>query len=323
MRERRASRAKYVWLILVTGTVIAALLFYKEQVRSAIPTVQTTVIRKMTVKETTICQGTVTAADGVKVYAPLPCVVGRLSVGVGDAVKKGDVLLEIDRDATVAKAASTGVSDDGVLRLASSFLAQTITAPSDGIVSAVHAVEGDMLTVGSPCVVLSQKNGVEIALTVRENALSKIKVGQEVAVSGVAFEREVYDGVITDISKTARTRLNGTSTETVVDAVVSLDETQVDDSLLIGLSAKASVTVDVKENVMLVPYDCVMQTENGDTVVYVMAGEDVAVRRTVKLGKELSGGIEVLSGIDDGEAVVASPDALQGDAVRVTVKETA
>lgn len=322
MRERQRGRAKYIWLLLITSVLIAALLLYEKQVENSIPVVETTVLVRADVKETTVCQGTVSATNGVEVYAPLPCVAGTLAVEVGDEVKKGDVLFEIDPEATVAAAMATAaVGSESVTELASSLIARTVTAPSDGIVSSVNIEKGELTTASTPCVVLSEGGGVEIAVAIRESAVSKIKVGQEVVVSGVAFEKEVYHGVVTSMASTARTRLNGTSTETVVDAVVTLDDSEIDDSLLIGLSARAVITVDIKKDVLVVPYDCVSQTEDGKTVVYVLSGH-TAHRRTVTLGKELANGIEVLGGLAEGDVLVKAPDELTDETVRVTVKGT-
>ncbi|MBR5135188.1 MAG: efflux RND transporter periplasmic adaptor subunit, partial [Clostridia bacterium] len=190
-------------------------------------------------------------------------------------------------------------------------------------VSALNAEQGGLISTSSPCAVLAQPDdaGVEIAVTVRESALKKVKVGQAVTVSGVAFSKKSYNGTLTYLSPTARTRLNGTVTETVVDAVVTIDEEELDESLLVGLSAKASITVDVKPNVLVVPYDCLMQDDDGNAVVYTIGG-NTASRRVIKIGKETASGVEVLDGLSEGAVVVKDPERLSGETVIVKTEGT-
>lgn len=280
-------------------------------------TVDATEIREVTVYDTVVCTGRVSAAEGLDVYASVPCVAGEVSVEVGDRVKAGDVLLTVDRSATLSMAVSAGLSD-GQTAAVSASLPQTVTAPADGIVSVVNAARGDTLDTASPCVVLSEGDGVEIAVTLPERALKDVRVGQAVEVRGVAFEKEVYTGVVTDIASSARSRVNGTASETVVDAAVTLDEGQADDSLLIGLTAKATVTVAAREGVRCVPYDSIAERADGQCGVYrIEAG--VATWTPVTLGNDTPHGAEVTSGLQTGDRVVSDATGWTEDSVAVTV----
>lgn len=310
---------RYVWLILLTVTAIAAMQLYDAAREAAVPRVQTTVLTVCAVEETVTVNGNVRAAEGTEVTVTVPCVAGEIAVDVGDRVRQGDVLMQVDRSATLALAVGAGLSDAVT---ASAALPQTVVAPHDGVVSAVTAVKGDTLMSGSPCVVLSQTGDIEIAVALRESVLPRVAVGQEVTVSGAAFQKPAYRGVVTAVASSARSRLVGTIAETVVDAVVTLYPEDTDESLLIGLNAKATILTDRREQVLLVPYECLTQNDSGDTAVYCIQGE-TAVRRCVTLGKEYATGAEVLSGVTAGERLVCEPERLTGDAIRVKTEETA
>lgn len=312
---------RYIGLFLGTAAVIAAMLFYRAAADAAIPRVDTVVIRRATVEETAVVNGNVRAADGTEVAVTVPCVAGEVAVKVGDRVKAGDVLMQVDRAATLALAVGAGVAGSEVVA-ASAALPQTVTAPHDGVVSAVSAAKGDTLMSGSPCVVLSHTGEIEIAVALRESVLPQVAVGQEVTVRGAAFRKDTYRGIVTAIASSARSRLVGTTAETVVDAVVTLVPEDVDESLLIGLNAKATVVTDRRERVLLVPYDCLTQNEDGDAAVYCLQG-DTAVRRTVTLGKEYADGTEVLAGLSQGDCLVRAPEGLTGEAIRVRTEEAA
>lgn len=311
---------RYIGLLFGTAAVIAAMLFYKTASDASVPRVETVMIHRTTVEETAVVNGNVRAADGTSVSVTVPCVAGEIAVKVGDRVKKGDVLMEVDRAATLAMAVGAGLADSDAVAV-SAALPQTLTAPHDGVVSAVSAVKGDTLMSGSPCVVLSERDNVEIAVALRESVVPYVSVGQEVTVSGTAFRKPCYRGTVTSVAASARSRLVGAVSETVVDAVVTLLPEEADESLLIGLSAKATVTVERRENVLLVPYDCLQQEADGTAFVYCLQG-DTAIRRAVTLGKDYPEGTEVLEGLQDGERLVCAPERLEGEAVRVYAEET-
>lgn len=309
----RNIRKRTAAVLILTAAAIGGMLLHREDVRAKTPILQTVTVSKTTVVNTAVCTGTVQACEGTDVCVTVPCVAGEVMVAAGDAVQKGDVLMTVDAASTMAMALGAGLTDAA---LASAALPQTVTAPDDGVVSAVNAKAGELLDPSSPCVVLSQGGGVQIDIVIRESAVPKIAVGQTVSVSGVAFEKEEYRGIVTYIADAARSRVSGTSSETVLDAVVSLSPEDIDGSLLVGLSAKATVTVGERGSVLLVPYEAV--TEQGS--VYVVTGGTVE-RRDVTLGEETAQGVEILEGVKEGDAVVA--DAAGLDRERYTVKTEA
>lgn len=316
MKKRRGM----VWLLLLTALAVSGMLFYDVATEQAVLTVETVTISRQTVNETVICAGTVTAADGVEVYPSVPCVAGEIAVEVGDRVKEGDVLLTVDRTATLAMAVGAGMTEAQSV-MASAALPETVTAPSAGTVSAIGAVSGAMLGTDTPCVILSEGDGICISVAVRESLLPRVTVGQKVAVSGVAFTKGIYTGTVREIASSARTRVNGTTSETVVDAVVALDEGQADASLLLGLSAKAVITVATREDVLTVPYDCLAQDDSGECYVYRVKHE-VAQRVYVTIEEELSGGAVITAGIDSGDVLVREPEQLEGECVKVKTEAT-
>ncbi len=307
-------------MLLLTVMAVSGILFYDAATQKAVVTVETVTLTRQTVRETVICGGTVTAADGVDIYAPMPCVAGRIEVAVGDRVEQGDVLLTVDRTATLAMAVNAGVMQEQTVA-ASASLPETVTAPASGVISAVSAVSGELLSADTPCVVLSEGDGVQVSVAVRESALPRIAVGQEVAVSGVAFDKPSYKGYISEIAPSARSRVGGTGSETVVDAVVRLADGEADDSLLLGLTAKATVTVAVREDVLLVPYDCLAQDDDGKEYVYCVR-DGVARRMIVTVLEELPDGVLTEDGPAEGDVLVRIPEKLSGDCLAVETEAT-
>lgn len=303
----------------ISALLIGGMKGYGAMRAAAVPTVETVTLERQTVKETVVCAGTVTASEGIEVYAPMPCVAGEIAVAVGDRVNEGDVLLTVDRTATLAMAVSAGLPAEQSAA-ASAALPLTVTAPSSGVVSAVGAASGDVLATDAPCVVLSEGDGVTIAIALKEKVLPRMQVGQEVTVSGVAFDKKEYKAVLSKMATSARTRMSGSTSETVVDAVVTFAPGEADESLMVGLSAKAAITVDSRDDVLLVPYDCVAQDDDGDPYVYCLRDGE-AHKTAVILGEELTQGAVVKAGLDAGDTVIVKPDALSGERAAVRTED--
>ncbi len=304
---------KYVWLAV--GTLAAVGLIFGIR---AVTQPQTVAVRLHTVSPTAVrqtveCTGKVQAADSEKVYVEMPCMAQEVYVSAGDYVKQGDPLFAVDVEATEQVLAAMGSSVAGSVALP----AETVTAPVSGKITAVNVEAGALADTETPCAVIEADGGVRIALTVRERYVSRLAVGQAVEISGVAFDKELYHGTVSYIADTARQEYVGTVSETVVDAMVVLDEQDVDTSLRAGLNASATVITEVLDGALLVPYDCLVQNEEGKDCVYVYAENGTAVRCEPTFGAECRDGVLVVSGVSAGARLVCNPEQLTEDVVAV------
>lgn len=304
---------KYVWLAVVTVLAIGAVFGVGEWLKTKPITVSVVTIEEKTVQQTVRCNGKVESTNSKEVYVDAPCVAGTVYVQEGQQVKKGDRLFSVDVSATqaVLSQLSGGVTNDMELPMV-----QEVVSPIDGVAATVNVRAGETVDYTAPCAVITTGNGRQISVAIREQYLPLVKVGQTVTVSGVAFAKE-YNGTVEKIASTARQQYVGTLSETVVDAVISLDDTAAD--LRVGLNAQAGIVVNTTENALLLPYEAVGQDESGKEFVYVYDGKQNAYRRTVELGSETADGILVVSGISAGERVVQNPEELSGEQVAVQV----
>ena len=304
---------KYVILMGVTAFVVAAVLAVPFFTGSRSVAVTLVTIEEKRVCRTVECNGRVALADSEDVMLDLPCIAGQVYVQEGDTVKAGDPLFSVDISATQSVLSQLGTSLEGSWNEGET----TIVAPRDGIVTSLNVKKGELTVADKPCAVISPDKTVQVAVTIREKYLQSVKIGQAVEVRGVGFEKDVYYGVVTSIADTAHQQYVGTSTETVVDAVVTLDTNQADDSLRVGLGATASVVVDTVERGVVIPYSCVAQDEEGNEYVYVYNGNGTAHRQVLENTEDYPDGVLVLSGISAGWQVVDDPEQLTGDTVSV------
>lgn len=162
---------------------------------------------------------------------------------------------------------------------------------------------------GDTMAVAAAGKKVQIRVSVPESRLRQVAVGQRVRVTGAAFGADAYGGTVTEIGAAAHTTASG---GTVVDAVIALDTA--DETLRCGLTARAGICVARVEDGLLLPYECLC-TDDG---VYVYVYENGrAVRRAVQIEAELSDGALIAAGLEAGERVICTPDAVPGDGARV------
>ncbi len=279
--------------------------------------VKTTRLNASFVAETISCSGKVEASAHQEVIVEDACVIDRVLIQNGTVVEQGTPLFTVDREATLAVLAQT----DGALAVKTAMedaSPTVITAPMTGRVTQMYLKSGDTAQKDSVCAVMEESEPVQIRLSIPERSIRRVSVGQRVVISGVGFQKEQYLGTVREIASVAKEQMNGTGIETTVEAVVSLDEGQADDSLRLGLSAKAAITVESVADGFVIPYSAVLEDEENREYVYVLA--DGRARKKVFSPKaELRDGYLATDGFMDGEELIVNPEQVTED-TDVTVK---
>lgn len=174
-----------------------------------------------------------------------------------------------------------------------------ITADFDGIVTEVAASAGTMAAEGTPLVTLASANDMCVEMPVSKYNLENLEVGQSAAVT---FQDKEYAGTVSSISKVAQ---QGESGAAMVMVKVHIESP--DDSLILGLDAKVSVSLGSAQNVLIAPLSAVNSDREGD-FVYVVE-QNVIVKKYVTTGMSSKEEIEILSGLGQGEKVVTTVDS--------------
>ncbi len=297
----------WIGLAAVLGTAVTAVVV---NARPAAPvTVQTVTVTAQRVEHTVTCSGVVECGGQSGVFAPVSCVIGEVKAQVGQRVKQGDVLAVIDREATGERI------EDPAQRMVLAAMEEELTAPQDGVVTAVTATVGKELAQGTPCAVIAPDRDVQVRIAIRERDLPSLKTGLSVRVTGDGFKKAQYKGTLTDIAATAQSGNSGT----VVEGVITLEEGQVDASLRLGLSAKACIVTGVRQEAVLLPYEAVL-TEGERSYVYVVE-DGIAKQKEVTMKAQLGEGILIQEDLL-GLQVVTNPESIAADDAAVIVEET-
>lgn len=136
-----------------------------------------------------------------------------------------------------------------------------------------------------------------VSINVDELDILSVKEGQTALVTLDALEDQEFEGTITKVSSTASE--NGSSVKYPVD--ITLEKT---DEMMLGMSASATIQIDTAENAVLIPVSA-LQERGNSTFVYTEQDED----------GNLTGEVEVETGLSDGSQVEITSGLSEGDTV--------
>jgi len=151
-----------------------------------------------------------------------------------------------------------------------------LTAPFAGTITAINVMKNDIVTNGRLAFQVDDLSRLFVDLDVSEIDIYRIAVGQPVSITFDAIPDRKYNGAIYEIG------LVGGLDQGVVYFPVTVELTDVDESVKPGMTAVANVVVAQVEDVLQVPNRAV-QTEDGKKVVYVLRGEEL-ITVVVKVG---------------------------------------
>ena len=265
----------------------------------------------------------------------------KINVEIGDFVKEGQVLAEIDkaqllqaqlqlqnqevelqRLKSLYEEGGLSQSDYDAIQLQYNVLKTqvdnllentTLRSPINGVVSARNYDVGDMYAMSMPIFTVEQIVPVKLLIGVSETDYSKVKKGDSVTVTADAIPGKTFYGKINRIYPTVDP---ATRTFTV--------EVKIDNSyrtLRPGMFARATVNFGSNNNVVIPDVAVVKQQGSGERFVYVLNEDNTVTYKKVVLGRRMGAEYEVLEGLQDGDKIVIGGQIRLKDGVKVIVNE--
>lgn len=266
-----------------------------------------------------------------------PLRIGKILVEVGDFVKKGDKLVELDassldqlklqyenqltnfkRIEELYKIGGTSKSDydnmktqlDVTKKNLDNRLENTIlVSPIDGVVSARNYDNGDMYG-GQPILVVEQITPVKMKINVSESRYAQTKKNLDVELTFNTYGDEKFKGEIDIVYPTINAMTHTFPVEIKLD-----NENK---KVRPGMFGKVVVNYGTKEHVVVPDIAVVKQTGSGDYYVYTYENGKVSHRK-VELGRRMGNRYEVVSGIENGATVVTAGQIGLTDGIEVEV----
>jgi RND family efflux transporter MFP subunit len=178
-----------------------------------------------------------------------------------------------------------------------------ITAPFAGVITQRYANLGTLMQAGTssstqalPLVKLSEDDLFRLVIPVPESYVHFIHLGDAVSVNVPSLSR-TFPGKVARFSVDVREDTRTMHTE--------VDVQNSNRILLPGLYAEATVTLEEKDGAIAVPLEAVDQ-EGGHATVDVVDASNKIEQRSIVLGIQTATDAEVLSGLQEGDAVVVS-----------------
>ena len=173
----------------------------------------------------------------------------------------------------------------------------TLRAPATGVVVEKGVVEGDRIMPGMTLYRIADLSRVWIEAEIFEKDLGHVRGGQAALVSFEAFPGETFQGSVTYVyptvsiqSRTGRIRIE------LPNPGLRLKP---------GMYARITLDVPPGEPTLVAPRSAVLDTGQR-TLVFVQDASGVLLPRQVRTGIASGASVEILSGLSEGDRVVAS-----------------
>lgn len=194
---------------------------------------------------------------------------------------------------------------------------QQVTAPVDGVVLEKLIEENSLGTAGTAAFLIGDTKSLELEANILSDDVYKVKIGNEVEVSGKPIGNSIIKGKITKIAPEAK---NITSSLGVnqkrVPVTIELNDTA--GLLKPGYDLDIKVITEVKKDTLIIPDTSVFDYKGNSCVFVVDNGK--AVIKQIKKGIESEKLIEVISGLKSGEKVLLKPDNNIKEGMKIKAK---
>ena len=272
--------------------------------------------------------------------------IDKISVDIGDKVKKGQVIAVMDQtqyNQTAIQVANLeadylrlkAVYDAGGISEQQLFAAETqlrvqkeamsllsdniqLRSPINGVVTGRYSDPGDMFSMapnasGTASILqIMQIDKLKVTVNISENYFPYVKLGMPVTIAADIYPNETFEGEVSLIYPTIDLK---TRTFTVEVTIPNASR-----KLRPGMFTRSTIKLGSQVGVMV--EDLAIQKQIGSNEKYVFVVEDgVANRVTVKTGRQIGTQINVISGLDGGDEVAIQGVSKLMDGSQVEVKQ--
>lgn len=227
-----------------------------------------------------------------------------------------------------------------------------IFAPIDGTISQLNVEAGERVVgtaqmAGTEVLRVANLDSMEVEVTVGENDIVKLAVGNPVDIEVDAYWGKRFKGRVTEIASSAANVTETSSADQVTNfnvKIIILDESYrdlVEEKNLLhtpfkpGMTASVEIESDRKDSILVAPIRAVSTRQVKDStdgttrtreVVFVLQ-DGKALQKEVETGIQDDENIEILHGIEAGETLITGPYSLvsktlrDGQSVKVSEKK--
>ena len=260
--------------------------------------------------------------------------VKTLSVEEGDAVKQGQLLVSLDMSMLESELSAARIAADiayqseklarrgwnnlkpeeretkkmlseqareRVRTVSTQMESGRIVSPIDGIVSKLDVRIGETVSPGVIVARVVADSELIVEAQVPESDIAKVRIGMTAKTTFDALtQKDIFSSTVTGIDPAA------TISQGVVSYLVTFRTEGIDERIRDGMTANIDIETAKAEGVLVIPFRA-LSKEGGKTYAEAHRGEERYEKIEITTGIEGDdGSIEVLSGLEEGDAVVVS-----------------
>ncbi|OJF76670.1 MAG: hypothetical protein BKP49_05785 [Treponema sp. CETP13] len=244
--------------------------------------------------------GDVIAETSVDIYPDVSGKLTKLYVSLGDYVRKGDTIAEVDPSLPGQIYSTNPVK---------STINGTITDLPHDVGDTISSSQELIATVGD-------LGDLELDCFISEKYMADIELGQTAEITFEPYPNQIFTGVVVEISpvldRSSRT----------LEIKISLNNKN--GMVKSGMFGSIKLITEVKQNALTVPEESLLSGNEG-SFVYTVLSSNIAKKTLVETGLELDGRVEILDGLSKGDKVIYRGQSMiqDGSSVKITNEGTA
>lgn len=211
--------------------------------------------------------------------------------GSGSVSSKTTEKLELD---TSKYFSAMCVEEDDTVKAGSNILEYTdgtyLTADSDLVIISVNVPDTESKCQSSNYIEVSYLDNLTTTLSISENEINNVEVGQEVEITLSADESKTYTGKITKLDSVGTYSSSGTTFTATV-------EFENDGNVKLGMSVSCVIILQEEKDVICVPIEGVYTNSNGESYVVKINDDGSKEEVIVETGIADENYVQVVSGL--------------------------
>ncbi|MGQ9842055.1 MAG: efflux RND transporter periplasmic adaptor subunit [Spirochaetota bacterium] len=247
------------------------------QEERVIPVKAVKAIRMNIVKSLNL-SGDIVGKEVVHVFSQVPGKVMEILVKEGQYVKKGQVIVKVDRDV-----------------IGMEYLPAVVESPISGYVGTIMVDKGVSISPQIPLAQVVTMNQVEAVAQLIEEQINMVHIGMKARITVDAYPNTFFYGTV--YRKNAV--LDASSRTQEIRALIDNPDLK----LRHGMFADIQIQLGTAKNAVVIPIDSILSDSMGNFYVYKVI-ENKAFKQSIKPGFSLKGITEVLAGINEGDIVI-------------------
>jgi HlyD family secretion protein len=239
-------------------------------------------------------------------------------------------LAELDRARTAVQAAQANVTAierridqarSNVTAARDTLSKTTMTAPMDGIVTALPVEEGEVAVIGTmnnPGTILltiADMSVVEAVMEVDETDIPNVQIGQRASVTIDAYPNKTFSGLVTEVGSSPINAQAAQSGTEAVNFEVKIQVENPPEGVRPGFSASADIITGTRAKAVAIPIQALVVREKPGSAAGKPEEEEgvfvhdngTAKFAAVTTGLSGESNIEVVTGLKEGQEIVTGP----------------